>query len=317
MFYHVKIACYHAPPFNLPNFVFFLPCGTMSPRNITLQDVWQHRRRRMRLWCAHRVVTESTDRWFATRAKWVFKWSDRRYLFHHVALSNGYDSSRSWRMMEQCVDALWRFDWRSSDGNWSQSWTSMRGIVTTGCGQRGRIRSHRSLSDNVDWEGSPIDAWLWPDRRAIMVRSSRDRGSFEAKSRPQSLPIDGPRSPCDRGHEISLPTGSNDPKIVRKFSFKNRCIPSCFLISWLNREGIKRFERKILSSSWSPAFRLDFDQNRSGIDHEFHRISLDFPLERRTSARKKSSQIHFNPSELKPRSCGNRFSSEIRSIIRW
>ena len=89
----------------------------------------------------------------------------------------------------------------------------------------------------------------------------------------------------DHGHDqcvivaIDWPfTGSNIPHFSREFPFKNRCFSLFFLNSWLNHEGIKQFERKILSSSWSPTFRLDFDQNRSGIDHEFHRISSGFPL---------------------------------------
>ena len=40
-------------------------------------------------------------------------------------------------------------------------------------------------------------------------------------------------------------------------------------------------------------------------------LTSDFPVERRTCARKKSSQIRFNPSELKPHSSGNQVSSEI------
>ena len=49
-----------------------------------------------------------------------------------------------------------------------------------------------------------------------------------------------------------------------------------------------------------PAFRLDVDQIGAGLFTNFHRISSNFPLERRTSARKKSRKIHFSQSDLKP-----------------
>ena len=49
-----------------------------------------------------------------------------------------------------------------------------------------------------------------------------------------------------------------------------------------------------------PAFRLDFDQNQSGIDHEFYRISSDYPLnaERplaRNQAKSASIQVNWSP----------------------
>ena len=69
------------------------------------------------------------------------------------------------------------------------------------------------------------------DRHAIVARSSRDRGSFIAKSGATIPATYGPRSSCDRGHQNHLPTGSNGPELVRKSPFKNLCIPSLFLNS--------------------------------------------------------------------------------------
>ena len=207
-----------------------------------------------------------------------------------------------WLRFQQAMDksGCIRTAWLSSDGsNEGDTWT------------------HLSERRRSDGNNEPWLTIVAHNCGSIVARSRSDQGWFIVRLRPRSSLADGPRSSCDRGHQTHLPTGSNSPEFARKIPFKNRCIPSCFLNSWLNREGIKWFERKILSSSWSPAFRLDFDQNQSGIDHEFHRISSDFPLERRTSTRKKSSRIRFNPSELKPDSCGNRVSSEILSIIKW
>ena len=90
------------------------------------------------------------------------------------------------------------------------------------------------------------------DRRAIVALSSRDRGSFIAKSGATISPNDGPRLSCDCGHQITLSTGSNGSKLWRKFSSKNPCTPSFLLNSRLICEAIKGIWSKILSSSWSP-----------------------------------------------------------------
>ena len=152
---------------------------------------------------------------------------------------------------------------------------------------------------------------------AIGVRSRHDRGWFNAWSRPRSFLIDGPRSSCDRGHQFHRSTGSNGRDFREKIPFKNRCIPLFFLtLDWF----VKQFS-EFGAKSWvlhdPPAFRLDCKAIRAGLITNHHRISLNFPLEFRTSARKKSSKIRFNPHELKPHSCKNQVSSEIRSIIRW
>ena len=47
-----------------------------------------------------------------------------------------------------------------------------------------------------------IDAQSWPDRHAIVAPSMRDRGSFDAQSRPRPLRIDGTQSSDDRGHQL-------------------------------------------------------------------------------------------------------------------
>ena len=65
-----------------------------------------------------------------------------------------------------------------------------------------------------------IDARSWPDRRAIVARSSRNHGLFIAKLGATIPPTDGPRSSCDRGHQNHLPTGSNGPELVWKSPFK-------------------------------------------------------------------------------------------------
>ena len=201
------------------------------------------------------------------------------------------------------------------------------------------------VNQNVRLDGLPRDAWrlrerlifIWraivkwscasnggkvmrrsqPNHDAIGLRSPRDRGLIATQSRPRSPLTDEPRSSCDHGHQIRLSTEWNGQIFRGKSPLKMMYSFLFFLsLDWIVKELSDLKER-----SWvlrdSPAFRLDFNQNWSGIDHEFHRISSNFPLERRTSARKKSSQIYFNPSELKPHPCGNRVSSEIRSIIRW
>ena len=109
--------------------------------------------------------------------------------------------------------------------------------------------------------------------------------------------------------------GSNGPHFSREFPFKNWCSYLLFsTLDWIVKE---------LSNFWArswvlrdpPMFRLDCDPVRAGLITKFCRIWSNFPLEHPTSAEEESTQIHFNPCELKPYLRGNRVSSEVRSII--
>ena len=136
---------------------------------------------------------------------------------------------------------------------------------------RGGVNLHRTVAIHRNFGISEGDTWthlnrrgrsdsgdasrlmiVAHDRSSIVAWSPHDRGQITMWFRPRSPLSGGPWSSCHLGHQISLSTGSNDPKIAWKFSFKNRCTPLFLLNSWLNREGIKQFERQILSSSWSP-----------------------------------------------------------------
>ena len=170
----------------------------------------------------------------------------------------------------------------------------------------------------VSWSWLTITAKSWPDRRAIVARLSHDCGKITVQFRPRSPLIDGPRSSCDRGHQIHLLTGSNGPQIARKFSFKKTNVLPCFFLTldWFGKQ-LNEFGEKFWVIHDPSAFRLDFNQIGPGLITNFHRISSNFSLQRRTSARKKSSKIRFNSSELKPQICGNQVSSGIQLIIRW
>ena len=158
----------------------------MFPRFLLLQVTWTHHRpapiakRRSR---GPESTRSSSRHVRKTNHKWIYRWATCGVATRHQSSSDGYDSSRSWHMMEQRMDVLW---WSSdenwSDENWSQSWTSRRGIVSTGCGQRGCIKSRRSLSDS--WieknhrslrDRGPIIARSWPDRAAIMAHLRRNQ----------------------------------------------------------------------------------------------------------------------------------------------
>ena len=97
---------------------------------------------------------------------------------------------------------------------------------------------------------------------------------------------------------------------------KNRCTLLFFLtLDWFVKQ-LRNFGAKSWVHHNSLAFRLNRDPIGARLIVIHHRISSNFPLEFRTSARKKSRKIRFNPRELKPHPCGNRVSSEIWSIIR-
>ena len=95
----------------------------------------------------------------------------------------------------------------------------------------------------------PIAAGSWHDRGAIVA-------PIEAESRPiyrqfRSHDIvnwnrfHNPCKPLPRPHQSATLFGLN-------FPLKSMYSPFLFFNSWLNREGIKRFEINILSSSWFP-----------------------------------------------------------------
>ena len=73
--------------------------------------------------------------------------------------------------------------------------------------------------------------------------------------------------------------------------FKNRCISSFPLNFSLIREAIERNWSKILSSLWSPTFRLNCESIGAGLITNHYSISSNFPHEFRTSARKKSCKF--------------------------
>ena len=161
--------------------------------------------------------------------------------------------------------------------------------------QRGdgdRTAETNSSEDRGSWSLLDRGWQSWPDCRAIVARSPRDHGhdrlALMAHDHRAIVAINRPF------------TRSNGQQFLQKFPFKNRCILSLFLNSWLNREGIKQFLGKILSSSWSPAFRLDCDPIGAGLITKFHRILSNFPLKRRMSLRKKqckfaSIRVNWSP----------------------
>ena len=174
----------------------------------------------------------------------------------------------------------------------------------------GGFRSIRSSSDARSWattrsssdcwmekdqeprstrDRSMIIAQLWPDRRAIVAHSSQNQ-------EPWSLQLMG----HDHRAIVAIKTISWPDQTVRNWCgnlpLKTNVSPLYFsTLDWILKE-LSDLKERIWVLHDPPMFRLDFDQNRSEIDHEFHRISSDFPLEHWTSARKKSSQIRFNPS---------------------
>ena len=75
---------------------------------------------------------------------------------------------------------------------------------------------------------------------------------------------------------------------------------SLFLNSWLNREGIKRFERKIKSSSWSTRVEARLGSNRSRIDRKFPLDFIEFSPWTPNVLEEEVEQIRFNLRELNP-----------------
>ena len=82
-----------------------------------------------------------------------------------------------------------------------------------------RTRSHCAIRQVMDstWTHLGVSRLIDEDHEPW---STRDRGSFEAQSRPRSFPNDWPWSPSDRGLQTYLLTWSNGRKFRAKISFK-------------------------------------------------------------------------------------------------
>ena len=264
----------------------------MFPHVFNTQATWKHCGRWMRSRYVHRVDAESTGSVNQTRAR------------------NGY--------LSEAIDSMWGDKWLHQRSGFiiiNEASMMIHGII--GRSRSIMISTHnlktRGLISTVDgdlttatnrgsWSWLTIAARSWPDHRAIRTTIASSWWATIVGSWPSKPSPDRIKRPKFFEQKIPL-------KMMYSLLF--------FLtLDWIVKELSDLKER-----SWflrdPPTFRLNFDQNQSGIDYEFHRISSDFPLERRTSTRKKSSQIRFNSSELKPHSCGNQVSSEIQSIIRW
>ena len=76
-----------------------------------------------------------------------------------------------------------------------------------------------------------------------------------------------------------------------------------------------RFLSKILSSSWSPVFRLDYDPIGAGLIANYHKIWSNSPLERRKHTEEETDQIHFNRRDLEPNLRVNQVSSVNQSFF--
>ena len=121
------------------------------------------------------------------------------------------------------------------------------------------------------------------DRRPIVARSWRDRGSFwseiVAYSRPIQKPRHRPKEPLPWRSQTAPTTASDAHEFGLIFPFKKRCILPLFFNFRSIREGIKRILTKISSSSWSPphldSIAKQWERDWSRISPWFHRI---FPL---------------------------------------
>ena len=167
---------------------------------------------------------------------------------------------------------------------------------------------------------STIDARSWSDRG----RSWSTTAIIVVKMKQKSWPIRGKSWSCDvaprnRSHDPCRPPPWSPP--LPTFSglipSLKACIsPLLFFNFWSTREEIKRVSRKVLSSRdpllprvWRRSYwtmiitisPLDFIEFFPWIPNVHE---------------EESEQIRFNPRELRPHSCGNRVSSEVRSIIK-
>ena len=112
----------------------------------------------------------------------------------------------------------------------------------------------------------------------------RGRSAFKGKIRwnpmeRRSRWILWPRSSCDRGHQISLPTGWNGPKIALKFPFKNDVLPCFFLTLDRNRVLTRgnHEELKILLQICLIASRINQELRRNkGVMTRLNRMVVDY-----------------------------------------
>ena len=164
----------------------------MFPRILLLQVMWTNHNSQLRSLSVDRVDLSPHDLHQDTCVKKIISEAlDRR----HVAWRGGINLH--WTI------AIHR-DFGTSKSN---TWTHLSG---------------RWRSDGSNDSALMIVAH---DRSSIVARLPCDRGQITVRFGPRSLLVDGPGSLCDRRYQIYLLTGSNEPKITRKFLFKNRCTP--------------------------------------------------------------------------------------------
>ena len=124
----------------------------------------------------------------------------------------------------------------------------------------------------------------WPRSSTIMVQSKR-------KSWPRSLAVDGHDHRAIMATNRHPITDQTARHFWAKILFKNRCSSPYFVtLAWIVKELTDLKER-----SWvirhPPTFKLNCEAIGAGLITNFHLISSNFPLEFRTSARKKSSKF--------------------------
>ena len=99
------------------------------------------------------------------------------------------------------------------------------------------------------------------------------------------------------GHDhrviVAIKSTSPPDQTARDFRAKSSLktnVLSCFLLT-LDRivKELSNFKARSMVLRDPPAFRLDCDPIGAGLITNFHQILSNFPLERQTSARKKSS----------------------------
>ena len=182
---------------------------------------------------------------------------------------------------------------------------------TRDCGPIG-VRSWRIQrqigSHNITESTSQVFHWIRRrltnqdhDWRAIVARSWRDRGSFEAKSRLIHRLIGSHNAVIgNRSHDaFNPPPRPHQSATVFELIFPLQACISLLIFPTFDRfvKWIKRISRKIYSSSGPtphphpPAFRLDCEAIGVGLITNFSLISSNFPLEFRTSTRKNPSKF--------------------------
>ena len=208
---------------------------------------------------------------------------------------------------------------RSCDRDgWEDSWKKST-IVVRSNSDRGAIKPrswllHRGINTTI----LPIPGAQFPlktagEKSLIEARSPLDRGHDQARSwlplkpnqcwfvvglKPRSMPKESlPR------RIQTAPTRTHQSATIfgRNFPLKACILPSCSSTFDRFVKWIKQISRKISSSSWSPAFRLNCEAIGAGLIANSPLISSNFPLEFRTSTRKNPSKftsIHENWSPI-------------------